>query len=302
MRLPKNLYLYSGSYRSVWLAKSLKLGVRILKGILNIMRLFIILFITVISLSGFVFPCMAQSLFSGLILSEKKEGLKIVGIQTGSPGYESGLRTEDIIIEIEGKKVKTLPEYIKISRELKNKKVEAALVILRKGIEYDVSIAVYSMPIYKYWNEKVTKPTELPKGLTDTPYVYWVGKGYKAFKEISGKEPVDSQIENYNNALSSLLNALHYRPESIDAALQIASIYHKLGSLYVKKEVVLEGVKYYRRSMNYYEGCFKKTQKEDYLSKIFTNLLEIEKELSEINFNEVKPASETKRKSLRIIQ
>ena len=37
-------------------------------------------------------PCKAQSLFSGLILSERKEGLKIVGIQSGSPGHDAGLR------------------------------------------------------------------------------------------------------------------------------------------------------------------------------------------------------------------
>jgi len=266
------------------------------------MRLFVILFITVISTLGIVFPCKAQSLFSGLILSEKKEGLKIIEVQSGSPGHDAGLRADDIVLEIDGKKVRTISTYVEISREIKNKKVEVSLVILRKGVEYDVDITVYSIPIYKHWNEKVSQPTELPKGLTNTPYVYWVGKGYRSLKNITDKESIDSQITNYNTALIFLLNALHYRPESIDVALQIAGVYHKLGILYVKKEIVQEGITNYRKSMKYYDGCYKKTQQEDYLNKVLTSLQEIEKEVSEINYNKVKPTVETKRESFRIIQ
>ncbi len=289
------------------------------------MRLFIILFITVVSVIGFVLPCKAQSLFSGLILSEKEEGLKIVGIQSGTPGHDAGLRADDIVLEIEGKKVKTIPDYVNISRGLKNKKTEVSLVILRKGVEYDVDITAYSIPIYKHWNEKVSKPIVLPKGLTNTPYVYWVGKGFKSLKKIVDKEPIDDQIANYNTALRSLLNALHYRPDSIDAALQIASVYHTLGNLYVKKGIEQEGIKNYRKSMTYYGRCYKKTQEEDYLNKILTSLQEIEKEVSGINSNKFKssvkvksavtkpsvkvkptvkdkPSEETKRESLRIMQ
>ncbi len=266
------------------------------------MRLFIILFITVISMLGIIFPCKAQSLFSGLILSEKKEGLKIVGVQSGSPGHDAGLRADDIVLEIDGKKVRTISTYVKISREIKNKKVEVSLVILRKGVEYDVNIMSYSIPIYKHWNEKVAKPAELPKGLTNTPYVYWVGKGYRSLKKIADKEPFDDQVADYNTGLRSLLNALHYRPESIDAALQIASVYHKLGNLYVEKDITQEGVINYRKSMKYYDSCYKKTQKENYLNKILVNLREIEKEVSGISSNKVKSTLETKRENLRIIQ
>ncbi len=266
------------------------------------MRIFIVLFITVVSMLGIAFPCKAQSLFSGLILSEKKEGLKIVGVQAGSPGHDAGLRADDILLEIDGKKVRTISTYVIISREIKNKKVEVSLVILRKGVEYDVDITAYSVPIYKHWNEKISKPTELPKGLTSTPYVYWVGKGYRSLKKITDKESFDSKVTNYNTALRSLLNAWHYGPESIDAALQIAGVYHKLGALYVEKKIVQEGVTNYRKSMKYYDGCYKKTQKEDYLNKVLANLQKIENEVSEIDYNKIRPAVETKRKSLRIIQ
>ncbi|MHC4138290.1 MAG: tetratricopeptide repeat protein [Planctomycetota bacterium] len=266
------------------------------------MRSYILFFITIISFGIFISPVHAQSIFSGMIFSEKKEGLKIVEAQSGSPGFDAGLKKGDIVLEIEGKKINSLPDYIKISREIKNKKVEVSLVILRKDVEYDVTIKVYSLPIYQHWKEKVTKPTTLPRGLTKTPYIYWVGKGYRTLTENKNSKPVDVRIANYNNALKYLLNALHYRPQSIDTALQIANAYRKLGNLYIEKGMVKEAVINYRKSIKYYDGCHKKSDKEDYLNKILTNLQEIEEELSKIKSSKAKPALETKRESLRIPQ
>lgn len=266
------------------------------------MRLYVLFFITIISLSTFISPVHAQSIFSGMVFSEKKEGLKIVEVQSGSPGFDAGLIKGDIVLEIEGKKIKSLPDYVKISREIKNKKVEASLVILRKDVEYDVTIMVYSIPIYQNWKEKVVKPIKLPRGLTKTPYIYWVGKGYRTLKKHMNNKPVDVKIANYNKALEYLLNALHYRPESMDTALQIASAYRKLGALYIGKGTVKEGVINYRKSIKYFDGCHKKTDKEDYLNKILTNLQEIEIELSKIKSDKAEPALETQRKSLRIPQ
>jgi membrane-associated protease RseP (regulator of RpoE activity) len=266
------------------------------------MRSYILFFITIISLGTFISPVHAQSIFSGMIFSQNKDGLKVVEAQSGSPGFDAGLKKGDIVLEIEGKKINSLPDYVKISREIKKKKVEASLVILRKDVEYDVTIMIYSIPIYQNWKEKVAKPIKLPRGLTKTPYIYWVGKGYRAITERIDNKPVDVKITNYNKALGYLLNALHYRPESIDTALQVASAYHKIGNLYIEKGTVKEGVINYRKSIKYFDGCHKKTDKKDYLNKILTNLQEIEIELSRINSGKTDPAIETKRKSLSILQ
>lgn len=266
------------------------------------MRLFVLFFITIVSLSTFISTAHAQSLFSGMIFSEKKEGLKIVDVQKGSPGFDAGLIKGDIVLEIEGRKIKSLPDYVKISREIKNKKVEASLVILRKDVEYDVTLMVYSVPIYQNWKEKVAKPVKLPRGLTKTPYIYWVGKGYRALKKRMVNNSVDVKIANFNKALEYLLSALHYRPDSIDTALQVASAYHKLGSLYAEKKTTKESVIYYRKSIKFFDGCYKKTDEKDYLNKVLTNLQEIETELSKITPDEVKPALEDQRKSLSIPQ
>jgi membrane-associated protease RseP (regulator of RpoE activity) len=266
------------------------------------MRPYIVFFIMIMPLGVFTSPCHAQSIFSGMIFSEKKEGLKIVGAQSGSPGYDAGLRTGDIVLEIDGKKIKSLPDYVKISREMKGKKVEVPLVILRKGVSYDVTIKIYSVPIYQHWKEKVTKPIELPQGLTDTPYIYWVGKGFRTLKKPNDKLSFEAKAANYNLALKFLLNALHYRPESIDTALKVAKSYHELGKLYVMNGDIKEGIINYRKSIKFYAGCHEKTQNEDYLSVILTNLQEIEKSLSNIESDNLETFTEPQRKSIRIYQ
>jgi len=266
------------------------------------MRLYIISFITIISLGVFTSPCLAQGVFSGLIISEKKDGIKIVEVQSGSPGFDAGLRTGDIVLEIDGKETKKLRDYVKISKELKGKKVEVPLVILRKGVSYDVTIMIYSVPIYQHWKEKVAKPVELPRGLTNTPYVYWVGKGFRALQKPNDKLSFEAKAANYNLALKFLLNALHYRSESIDAALKVAKSYNELGKLYVKNGNIKEGIINYRRSIKFYAGCHGKTENEEYLSVVLTNLQEIEKSLSDIGSDTLETSTAPKRKSLRIQQ
>ena len=53
-----------------------------------------------------------------MIFSERKEGLKIVDVQSGSPGFDAGLKNGDIVLEIEGKKIKSLPGITVTIRKL----------------------------------------------------------------------------------------------------------------------------------------------------------------------------------------
>lgn len=266
------------------------------------MRLYIIFFITIISLGVFTSPCLSQGVFSGLIISEKKDSIKIVEVQSGSPGFDAGLRKGDIVLEIDGKQTKKLGDYVKISRKLRGKNVEVSLVILRKGVSYDVTIMIYSVPVYQHWKEKVTKPTELPRGLINTPYVYWVGKGFRALQKSNDRLSFDAKVANYNQALKFLLNALHYRPESIDTALKVAKAYNELGKLYVMKGDIKEGIINYRKSIKFYAGSHGKTEDEDHLSVILTNLQEIEKSLNDIESDNIEISTEPQRKNLSIQQ
>ncbi len=264
-------------------------------------RTFYLFFLIIaISLVVFTSPLFAQSIFSGLILSEKNDGLKVIDVQKGSPGFDAGLKTGDVLLEIDGNKIKSLEDYIKISRETKNKKVEASLTVLREGVRYDAVLKVYSVPIYQHWNEKVIRPIELPRGTTNSPYAYWVGKGNRTLKKSESQETFETKVVNYNKAIKDLYNGLHHQPESIDTALQIAKSYQGLGSLYLNNGIIKEGIKNYKYSIRLYTNCLKKTRKDDYLKLILANLQEIEKGLSNIDTNKTKSSSETKTQQMRM--
>jgi membrane-associated protease RseP (regulator of RpoE activity) len=257
---------------------------------------FYFLFLTItISLGIFTSPAFAQSIFSGLILSEKKDGLKVVDAQKGSPGFDAGLKVGDIILEIDGKKIESLDDYIKISKKVKGKRVETTLTVLRKGVLYEAVIRIYSIPVYQHWNQKITKPKELPRGLTNSPYEYWIGKGNRTLKISKITASFESKVKTYNEAINYLYYGLHYQPESIDTALQIAKAHHELGSLYLNNGNIKDGTKNYKNSIKLYVNCLKKTQKEDYLKPILNNLQEIEKGLSRIDVDKVKLLSGTKK-------
>lgn len=65
--------------------------------------------------------------------------MTIVGVSPGNPGWDEGLRIGDIIHKIDGKEIKYLDDYIKVSKKInKTKRVEASLTILREGISYKV--------------------------------------------------------------------------------------------------------------------------------------------------------------------
>jgi membrane-associated protease RseP (regulator of RpoE activity) len=265
-------------------------------------KFYFVFFIITISLSIFISPAFAQSIFSGLILSEKKEGLKVVDVQKSSPGFDAGLKAGDIILEIDGKKIESLDDYIKISKEAKDKRVEATLTVLREGVLYEAVIRIYSIPVHQHWNQKVTEPKELPRGLTNSPYEYWIGKANTALKISERTVPFESKAETYNEAINYLYYGLHYQPESIDIALQIAKSHHELGTLYLNNGMINDGIKNYKDSIKLYTNCLKKTQKEDYLKLILKNLQEIEKGLGGIDVDKQELLSETKKennKSLR---
>ncbi len=241
-------------------------------------------FFTIITiLCTFTAPAFAQSLFSGLILSERKGGLMVIEAQEGSPAYNAGLKTGDVVVEVDGKKVKSIEEYVNISRELKNKKVETTLTIRREGVLYDAVIRIYSIPIHEQWDQKVTKPIELPKEVTQSPYEYWSSKGRMTLKKFGKTAPFEENVEICNEAIKYFFNSLHYQTDSINTALLIAKLYHELGKLYQINGDSKESIKYYKDSIKLNTSCLKRTKKKDYLKLILVNLQEIEEGLSKID-------------------
>ncbi|MDR4503979.1 MAG: PDZ domain-containing protein [Candidatus Scalindua sp.] len=246
-------------------------------------RLLFVIIIVILSIGTGASTLFAQSLFSGLILSERSNGLMVVGVQNESPVYNAGLRVGDVVLEVEGKNITKLEDYVEISRKIKKEKVEAYLTILREGIKYEAVIKVYSIPVYQSWKEKVAKPAGAPRDAKGKPYDYWFSKGKRSLIASESGATFNLKERHYNEAITYLYYGLHYQPDSIDTVLLIAEACHKLGNLYLNRNMKEDSIKKYKNSLRLYTGLFKKTQKEEHLKLILSNLQEIEKELARIN-------------------
>ena len=80
-------------------------------------------------------------------MSGREYGANIIEITQGCPAWDAGLKTGDIITEIEGKKIKSLESYVEIVQTLnKTRMLEIALVVNRQGVLYDVVFRRHKKP------------------------------------------------------------------------------------------------------------------------------------------------------------
>ncbi|MEE9200213.1 MAG: PDZ domain-containing protein [Candidatus Brocadiales bacterium] len=84
-------------------------------------------------------PAYAQTLFSGLEVAGSKmtPGARVAGVAPGSPASRAGIQPGDVIVSIEGQDVKSLENFVNISRTIKGKG-KAAISLNRQGKLYNV--------------------------------------------------------------------------------------------------------------------------------------------------------------------
>ncbi|MGQ9647550.1 MAG: DegQ family serine endoprotease [Thermodesulfobacteriota bacterium] len=95
---------------------------------------------------------------------KEKEGALISQVYEGSPAEKSGLRTGDVIVQIDGKKVQNSQEVI---REVLKKKVgdKVEFVVIREGKSTKVSVTTAPMPSEPEERKTVEPRTETWFGL-----------------------------------------------------------------------------------------------------------------------------------------
>ncbi|MGB2696457.1 MAG: DegQ family serine endoprotease, partial [Candidatus Zixiibacteriota bacterium] len=71
---------------------------------------------------------------------EYRDGVLVTGVEPGSPAYKKGIRTGDIILEIEQKEVKNIKDYNKIAKSLEGRKKAIPFLIFRNGNTIYVAI------------------------------------------------------------------------------------------------------------------------------------------------------------------
>lgn len=221
----------------------------------------------------------ASSLFSGITVLEGEEGVIVLEIKPNTPVKNAGIKKGDIILEIQGERIKGMSEYVSKSRELKGKIAEAKVLIKRDNRIFMATIKAYSIPIKEYWNEKVLLFMEKTPGNED-PYDYWIKQGKMKLDSMKEDIPYSKKIEVYRTAISDIYNGLHYRPKMAMAVILIADIYAKIGETFIHEGLLNEGAEDLKIAIRLYKKAMAKTSiPDDDLIIIRDNLKKIETQL-----------------------
>lgn len=223
----------------------------------------------------------ASGLFSGLVVSQGDSasgGVKVVEIYPGCPAERAGVSAGDLIIEIDGQKIKTLDEFVKMSKARGAKDMEAGLVLIRKGKLQNLRVVTYSEIIFKEWREKVPPPPQSSiMGLSLFQYYMEKGKAKLGENKVGGA--FETKLARDEEAIRYLFYALHYNPTEVGVALFIADTHMNMARLYLENGRIPLAVENYGKAANLYEKCSKKHVAEKELELILTHLQEVAKEL-----------------------
>ncbi|OHB88975.1 MAG: hypothetical protein A3E19_02110 [Planctomycetes bacterium RIFCSPHIGHO2_12_FULL_52_36] len=223
----------------------------------------------------------ASGLFSGLVVSQGDSasgGVKVVEIYPGCPAERAGVAAGDLIIEIDGRKIKTLDEFVKTSKARRDKDTEVGLVLIRKGKLQNLRVITYSEIIFKEWKEKVPPPPQSSIGGLSL-FQYYMEKGKAKLGENKVGGAFETKLARDEEAARYLFYALHYNPTEVGVVLLIADTYMDMARLYLKNGQTPPAVENYGKAANLYEKCSRKHVAEKELELILTHLQEVEKEL-----------------------
>ncbi|MBI5124674.1 MAG: PDZ domain-containing protein [Planctomycetes bacterium] len=223
----------------------------------------------------------ASGLFSGLVVSQGDSasgGVKVVEIHSGCPAERAGIIAGDLIIEIDGQKIKTLDEFVKTSKARGDKDMEAGLVLIRKGKLQNLRVVTYSEIIFKEWREKVPPPSQSSIGGLSL-FQYYMEKGKAKLGENKAGGTFETKLARDEEAIRYLFYALHYNPTEVGVAILIADTYMDMARLYLKNGRTPLAVENYGKAANLYEKCSRKHVAEKELELILAHLQEVAKEL-----------------------
>ncbi len=242
-------------------------------------KIFAMLCIVWALMSGAVTSVWGASLFSGLVLSQGGQGgVMVVEVSPDSPSGKAGVRVADLIVELEGQKIKSLDDFVTKSHSIEKEVLEVTVKVLRGDKLLDLVIASYSMPVYQSWKVKVRQPPYTGLGGVSL-FQYWIEKGRRRLQENQGDVPVDIKIANCKEAIKSFFFALHYSPAAVDVGIMVADTYRTLAELYHSKGSMPETIRSYAKAAEFYNRSSNKTTNEKDLRTILANLRDVEERL-----------------------
>ena len=171
------------------------------------------------------------SLFRGVVVADSELGVRVVSVEEASQAALADLRPEDIIMQVEGREVRSIDEFARLSQAMKGRAVEASVLVFRDGVPRQLRLHLYSYPVLNAWGISFVPEHDVRFAQPQIGLDYWTRLG-------RGFESADKPSE----ALNAYLNALHNVPTDVPAALKASGLFSQVSRRQLANGKMAEGI------------------------------------------------------------
>ena len=204
-------------------------------------------------------PCAAsaRSVLDGLeiVESEKGGGVEILTLAPSSPAAQALLRAGDRITSIGGEKIKNLDDYVKVSKQFKNRKSVVRIEYVRKGARQTAELSLHSSPLQEKWGVTVVPWRESDE---KKDAEYWLEEARKQMQENERRSENELRPVDHGKVLLSLFTSLNQNPEALGTAMLIGRQYGALAALYHRRGEKKKAIWCLRRALLLYGNGLQK--------------------------------------------
>jgi membrane-associated protease RseP (regulator of RpoE activity) len=199
----------------------------------------------------------ARSVLDGLeiVESEKGGGVEILTLAPSSPAAQALLRVGDCITSIGGEKIKNLDDYVKVSKQFKNRKGGVNIEYVRKGTRHTAELSLHSSPLHEKWGVTVAPWRESGE---KKDAEYWLEQARKQIQENERTSEDELRPVNYGKVLLCLFTSLNQNPDALGTAMLIGRQYGTLAALYHRRGEKKKAIWCLRRALLIYGNGLQK--------------------------------------------
>lgn len=204
------------------------------------------------------------SLFRGTTVGEGQPGVTVVFLRDDAFALYAGLRAGDHIVAIDEEPVNSLDDFAVMSRALAGKRTDVPVTVVRAGARITATLSLESPTVRSAWGLAFIPDYSLRFVDPKAAKRYWSDRGAKEL--LDGHDVV---------AMRSLLNALHYAPESYDVALALCESVMRQGETLWKEGQRAEALGVLKQAMALYRQAATKPLTAQHWARIKRSLQQL---------------------------
>jgi hypothetical protein len=197
------------------------------------------------------------SLFRGVVVADSPVGVRVVSVEESSQAYLADLRPDDVIVQVQGRELRSIDEFATLSQAFKGRATVATVLVFRNGFPRELTLHLYSFPVLRAWGIQFVPDHDVRFADARIGLDYWrrLGRGF----EEAGKP---------QEALDAYLNGLHNVPTDVATALKVTELFSRESHAHLSGGRLAEGIASLQRALTMMEQLFDEPLTEEQLRTI----------------------------------